>query len=70
MGPAHRETNRRRTRQQTAITESRDVSGFNEIVLQGSGEVVVTVDGTEALYSWGADAGGRHASLQQQPRAH
>lgn len=33
----------------TVITESRDLSDFNEVVLQGSGEVVVTVDGTEAL---------------------
>lgn len=33
----------------TMITESRDVSGFSEIALQGSGDVVVTVDGTEAL---------------------
>lgn len=33
----------------TVIRESPDVSGFNEVVLQGSGEVMVTVDGTEAL---------------------
>jgi hypothetical protein len=31
------------------ITESRIVSGFDEIVLSGSGEVVVDVDGTESL---------------------
>lgn len=31
------------------ITETRDVSGFDEIVLTGSGNVVVTVTGTEAL---------------------
>jgi len=33
----------------TVVTESREVSGFNEIVLNGSGDVVVTVDGTESL---------------------
>lgn len=33
----------------TVETESREVSGFNEIVLSGSGDVVVTVDGTESL---------------------
>ena len=31
------------------ITESREVSGFNEIVLGGSGRVVVEVTGTESL---------------------
>jgi hypothetical protein len=31
------------------ITESRVVSGFDEILLSGSGEVVVDVDGTESL---------------------
>jgi hypothetical protein len=31
------------------ITESRDVSGFDEIVVLGSGEVVVDIDGTESL---------------------
>lgn len=31
------------------ITESRDVSGFDEVVLSGFGEVVVEVTGTESL---------------------
>jgi hypothetical protein len=31
------------------ITESRVVSGSDEILLSGSGEVVVDVDGTESL---------------------
>lgn len=31
------------------ITESRDVSGFDEIVVLGSGEVVVDIDGSESL---------------------
>ena len=31
------------------ITESRDVSGFDEIVLLGSGDVIVEVTGTESL---------------------
>ena len=31
------------------ITESRDVSGFDEIVVLGSGEIVVDIDGTESL---------------------
>lgn len=31
------------------VTETRDVSGFDEIVLLGSGEVIVTVTGTESL---------------------
>jgi hypothetical protein len=31
------------------ITESRDVSGFDEIVVLGSGDVIVTVTGTESL---------------------
>jgi Putative auto-transporter adhesin, head GIN domain len=31
------------------VTESRDVSGFDEIAVLGSGVVVVTVDGTESL---------------------
>ena len=31
------------------ITESREVSGFNEIALRGNGTVVVVVDGTESL---------------------
>jgi hypothetical protein len=31
------------------ITETRDVSGFDEIVLLGSGDVVVSVTGTESL---------------------
>jgi hypothetical protein len=31
------------------ITESRDVSGFNEIVVLGSGNVVVEVNGSESL---------------------
>jgi hypothetical protein len=33
----------------TVVAESRDVSGFSEIVLTGSGDVFVTVDGTESL---------------------
>lgn len=33
----------------TVITESREVSGFDEIALLGSGVVVVDVDGTESL---------------------
>jgi hypothetical protein len=33
----------------TVITESRDVSGFDEIIVLGSGEVVVDIDGTESL---------------------
>lgn len=33
----------------TVVTESREVSGFSEVVLGGSGDVVVTVDGTESL---------------------
>lgn len=33
----------------TVVTESREVSGFSEIVLSGSGNVVVTVDGNESL---------------------
>jgi hypothetical protein len=31
------------------ITESRDVSGFNEIAVLGSGEVIVDINGTESL---------------------
>jgi hypothetical protein len=31
------------------ITESRDVSGFDEIVLLGSGDVIIDVTGTESL---------------------
>jgi hypothetical protein len=31
------------------VTESREVSGFNEIVLLGSGDVIVVVTGTESL---------------------
>lgn len=31
------------------ITETREVSGFDEIVLAGSGEVVVDIDGTESV---------------------
>ena len=31
------------------IVESRDVSGFDEIVVLGSGEVIITVTGTESL---------------------
>lgn len=31
------------------ITESRDISGFDEIVVLGSGEVTITVTGTESL---------------------
>jgi hypothetical protein len=33
----------------TVVTESRDVSGFSEIDLAGSGKVLVDVDGTESL---------------------
>lgn len=33
----------------TVVTESREVSGFNEVVVNGSGDVVITVDGTESL---------------------
>lgn len=31
------------------ITESRDVSGFSEVAVLGSGNLVITVDGTESL---------------------
>ncbi len=31
------------------VTESREVNGFNEIVLEGSGRVIVEVTGTESL---------------------
>lgn len=31
------------------ITETRNVSGFDEIVLLGSGDVIVTMTGTESL---------------------
>jgi len=31
------------------VTESRDVRGFDRVVLRGSGEVIITQDGTESL---------------------
>jgi hypothetical protein len=31
------------------VTESRDVGGFDRVVLRGSGEVIITQDGTESL---------------------
>jgi len=33
----------------TVVTESRDVTSFDEIVVLGSGDVIVNVDGTESL---------------------
>ncbi len=37
------------------VTETREVSGFNSIAVLGSGDVVVTVDGTESLIVEGED---------------
>lgn len=49
-GAARRSSGRRLHRQFREYgIEARDVSGFNEIVLLGSGEVIVDVTGTDSL---------------------